>query len=338
MNIQQARQIPLAMVVEYLGGRFSHHGRKGEAWYFSPFRPDETTASFIVHETTNKWHDFARSEKKDAHGDVIDLWADYHDLPRKENGTIREVLKGIGECFGGMNFSPTKTRPGNRAGRKPVVKETQPRYTLVNQPGRIWALSLKAELSRRRLSLSVVAPYLKQAYIEDKKTQKRFNAFAFANDKGGWEISTHNPQTGHAFKNCLGTKAVTSFVPEQAKTVLVYESRWDFLTWLEMAKGETKNYGFIVANGAGMGFSVVEILTDKIGFVEKILVFQHNDPPGEKFVHTLLDGLESAPVTIGTVNDRYRNHKDLNDWWMQMPAARETDKRVSPKPTQGYEI
>lgn len=87
MNIAQAKQIRLKTVVERLGGRFSHKGTGHDLWYFSPFRPNEKTektASFKIDQSKNTWHDFARTQGVDAHGDILDLWTDYHESPSQK--------------------------------------------------------------------------------------------------------------------------------------------------------------------------------------------------------------------------------------------------------------
>lgn len=163
MNIEQAKQIPLALIVEYLGGRFSRRGKKGETWWYSPFRPKERTASFIIHEKTNQWHDFARTEKKDAHGDILDLWTDFNNQPRKDSAAISQALKEIETLFGSP-LIPTKLVRKRPRQRKVSPAPGKPRYKLLKTPGAIWMKSLKAEITRRELSLDTVGPYLKQAY------------------------------------------------------------------------------------------------------------------------------------------------------------------------------
>ena len=208
MDITQAKQIPLRILVEYLGGRFSRHGRAGELWYYSPFRPNERTASFVINEKRNQWHDFARTEKVDAHGDVLDLWTDYHNKPRRNSGAIKEALKAL-EQFSASPASLRDHRSYSREARSSRTT-TSPRYQLVRNPGRIWRTILKQELIRRGFDLEDVQAsssvsddsrdskkandrpglgLLKQAQILDTKTDKTFNGFAFQNDKGGYDIS-----------------------------------------------------------------------------------------------------------------------------------------------------
>lgn len=333
MNIEQAKQIPLAALVQQLGGRFARRGRKGESWWYSPFRPEERTASFVIHEIKNEWHDFARTEKKDAHGDILDLWTDYHNKPRRDSAAISQALKELEILFGGpiitLRQSPLRNIPQKRS---PDTSNDPPRYRLVKDPGPVRVKKLRTELARRGLSPHIVAPYLKQGNLEDTKTGKHFNAFAFENDQHGWEISLYNPGSDYSFRICIGHKAPTSYMQGSFNTVMVFESRWDFFTWLEIVKGNTEGYGFIIANGVSMAYSVAEILAGNYRGIERIVVFQHNDPvkenasspipPGEKFTQALIEILEPYDLTIETVNDHYKDYKDLNEWWIIAPEAR----------------
>ncbi len=61
MNITEARAIPLYVLVQHMGGKYSHTDRSKQDWYFSPFRPNEKTASFKISEATHKWVDFGHA-------------------------------------------------------------------------------------------------------------------------------------------------------------------------------------------------------------------------------------------------------------------------------------
>lgn len=325
MSFKSVKDIPLALVVEQLGGRYSHNGRRGETWWFSPFRPDERTASFVIHTSRNTWHDFARTEKVDAHGGIIDLWADFHNRNRSDTETRKQAWREIIERFGNAEISRLKTFQAQNIYKSPKEHSDEPRYKLLREPGRIWMKSFKEELSRRHLTLAAIEPYLKQAYIEDQHTQKRFNAFAFENDKGGFEISTYNVKTGYSFKNCIGPKSPTSYLSGNSDTALIFESFWDFLTWIEINKTTKSIYDFIIANGTGQSMAVVDIILNQQEVIKKLLIYQHNDisknettglTAGEQFTQGICDSVENHQITVGTMNEQYHGYKDLNEWWM----------------------
>lgn len=176
MNIEHAKPTPLERLVERLGGKFSRKGTGSEQLYFSPFRPDERTASFKIDTKTNTWHDFARTSKLDAHRDIIDLWTDYNNLPRRDGSAVKKALEALVQDFGSM--PPLKVREHHTA-KAIETAAHPPRYRIMKAPGKIWLDSLKAEVSRRRLSLSIVQPYLKQALSKTRKPRRNIKVLHF---------------------------------------------------------------------------------------------------------------------------------------------------------------
>jgi hypothetical protein len=124
---------------------------------------------------------------------------------------------------------------------QPPRKQSAPRFRLLKHPGKIWHDQLKAEIGRRNLSLATVAPYLKQASVEDARTKKRYSTFAFLNDKGGYELSIPNPYTGKCFKTVIGPKAITSIECHSPSDAYVFEGFWDTFSWLAMNRQRTNN-------------------------------------------------------------------------------------------------
>jgi hypothetical protein len=315
MNIQQAKLIPLERVVQHLGGRFSHKGSvTHETWWYSPFRPEEKTASFKIDQKTNKWHDFARTEKRDAHGDILDLWADYHNLSRKDGAAIKNALQAL-RAF--AEAPPHLQYPVTHIGRNQTCKQAAPswkpeRYKIIKPPGRIWIDSLKQEIARRGLSLATVQPHLKQAYILDTKTSKTYNGFAFENDKGGYEISIPNPRKCETFKTTVKPKGITTFVPDRCKAVSVFEGFWDFYTWVQMNKG-LEEQGYIILNSTTNSKQATDYLIARKNIIKCVLLFMDNDPTGEKALSDMALSLEPQGFAIGAMNHLYEEYKDLSD-------------------------
>lgn len=329
MNITQAKQIPLRILVEYLGGRFARQGRAGELWYYSPFRPDERTASFKVDVKRNQWHDFARTEKVDAHGDVLDLWTDFHNKPRRDSEAIKEALKAL-ERFSTSPLPLREYRQGSRQTRSSSIS-TSPRYQLAKNPTRIWRMALKQELIRRGLDLDDVQPALKvsggqsilrpsagvtlkQAQLLDTKTNKVFNGFAFENDKGGYDISIPNPITDKSFKSTVGKKWITT-MEGSGSTAHVYEGFWDFYTWIKMNKGYA-DHTYIILNSASNVRMAADYLIERKGVLKSVLTFLDNDRAGENATRNLSQMLKPHGLQVITMNHIYQGYKDLNDYWM----------------------
>jgi hypothetical protein len=308
MNINQAKQLDLKHIVELFGGKLSHV-RGHEAWFYSPFRPDEKTASFKVDEKKNSWHDFARTEGVDAHGDIIDLYTDYHNFPRRDSEGIKNALKYLGQ------FEPIPVH--SKRIIEPVQKE--PRFVFAKQPGKIWHPAMMEELNRRGIQLNTVQKYLKQAYVEDTETKKKYNGFAFENDEGGYEISIPNPNKQTCFKTCIGKKALSSSVVGQCKTALVFEGFWDMYTWVEMNPDKKQN--LFVLNSVSLAGEFSDKILKSNQF-DLVISYMNNDSAGDKATLRLGDDLESSDITFGTMNHIYEGYKDLNDYWTQNPNAR----------------
>lgn len=327
MNIQQAKQIPLKYLAEKLGGRFSHKDAHGSLWYYSPFRPDERTASFKIDEKTNKWHDFARISKVDAHGDILELWADYHNLPRRDGNTIKQALAWLRAGQGANGYAlSNKTLTQTHTAKRP-------RYKLLKQPGKIWIDSLKKEIARRGLTMELVGPYLKQAIIEDAKTNKRYYGFSFLNDKGGFEISIPNPYKRECFKTAVAPKGITTIRGVDDFTAYVFEGFWDALSWLGMNKGSVPLGSFYILNSTSMVGELAHQLIQRKNTHQRIFLFMDNDNAGLKAQTTLLDHLEPYNFTLGTMNKLYDGYKDVSEFYMlRNNAARLNGWQMTLKP------
>jgi hypothetical protein len=310
MNITQAKQIPLRKLVEHFGGRFSHKVNRGELWYHSPFRPDERTASFKIDEQRNTWHDFARTQKLDAHGDIIDLWTDYHNLPRRNSDAIKQALHYLRGEFEGSYRQPAPIQ------KTPRIIAKAPRYKIVKQ-GRIWMDGLRAEIARRNLSLAAVQPYLEQITLEDLKTNKRYYGLGMRNDKGGHEISIPNPFKDECYKTVIGPKAITTIRGNPAKAC-VFEGFWDGLTWLAMNREKEDMPILYILNSTSMIYEAANKLIEAKPALQQIFLFLDNDKAGEKAQTMLLDLLEPHHFTIGTVNHYYVGYKDLSEARMKL--------------------
>lgn len=321
MNINQAKQIPLQKLVEYLGGRFARAGRSGETWWYSPFRPDERTASFKIDEKTNQWHDFARTAKVDAHGDIVDLWTDFHNLPRRNGEAIKSALQAL-QSFNNapITSKPYHAKPAQSAKDK-AIGGNSARYKLLKPPTRIRLDSLRQEIARRGLTIATVNDHLKQIVLLDTKTRKTYNGFAFQNDKGGYEISIPNPNRGASFKTSIAPKGITTFYSASYSIVQVYEGFWDFYTWVQMNKclGQINH---IVLNSTSNVKEATDFITERKQSIQSVLSFMDNDPAGEKATNYLAEMLNEQNIRFGTKNHIYEGYKDLNEWWTDAPDAR----------------
>ena len=318
-------------MVEQLGGRFSHHTNRGEAWFFSPFRPDESTASFKIDEAKNIWYDFGHVSPghigQGSGGDILNLWCDYYGQERKD---VKDALRGLSRFSErGVTSSAYKQAPiAANIQAEGASKGSTERYRFTKPPGKIFFDSLKAELQRRGISLATAAPYLQQGYILDNETGKKYNGFAFRNDKGGYEISIPNPSRNSSFKTSIGTKSPTSFSLPGADSVIVFEGVFDFLTWMEMNKRTNPQSHMYILNSVSFIGHFASQVIQKQGAVQTVIDMLDNDKPGEGARIKLCNLITEANLNYQMRNKLYDGYDDLNQWWEKCPTARQDWARL----------
>jgi hypothetical protein len=325
MNIEQAKQIPLQLLVEHLGGRFSHHTNRGEAWFFSPFRPDESTPSFKIDEAKNTWHDFGHVSfghtGQGSGGDILNLWCDYYGQDRKD---VKDALSSLSRFSGkGVISASKQASTAANIQAEEEFEGSSDRYQFTKPPGKIFFNSLKTELQHRGISLATAAPYLQQGYILDSETGKKYNGFAFRNDKGGYEISIPNPSRNSSFKTSIGIKSPTSFSLPGADSVIVFEGVFDFLTWMEMNKGINPQSHMYILNSVSFIGRFANQVIQKQGAVQTVIDMLDNDKPGEEARVKLCNLIIEANLDYQTRNKLYDGYDDLNQWWEKCPTARQ---------------
>lgn len=323
MNITEAKQIPLSLLVEQLGGRHSHDDRRGDKWYFSPFRPDEKTASFKINTKTNTWHDFGMVQTfghrlQGSGGDIIDLWCDYVEKDRKLH--VPDALIALGQ-YRNSAWRGERLRivPANEKLASQVEK---PRYKIVEIANQIIFNGLKDELDRRRISLKLADMYLKQGHILDTVTNKTYTGFLFENDKGGYEASIPKPNQRSCFKTCIGSKASSRILTSSEKTnsADVFEGYWDFLSWLEWNKRYVPIHHSYVLNSTSMTSEVCEKIKAFEENIDFVFLFMDNDIAGHHATSGFM-GLLEPDYKVGSFAKLYEGYKDLNEFWMDRPIS-----------------
>ena len=315
MNIEQAKQIELQGLVEHFGGRHHKQTKPDEIWFYSPFRPEERTASFKVNPQRNVWYDFATG----TGGSTIDLWLDCNNQDRKRRDAIKAALQGLAQISNQpanlINQYRATAKDYNKQEKKQAPIQTN-RFKLIKPPGRIWHDALLQEIARRRLSLATVSPFLRQADILDSKTGNKLTGFAFQNDEFGWEISIPNPKAGKSFKTSIGKKAPSSFTNDAHEKAFIFEGFWDYLTWVQMQKTSELNADVYVMNSLSFKTQVSNGINAKER-IKKILLFLDNDEAGKNATDAIVSIFTEANMVIGTKNHEYLNFNDLSELFQQ---------------------
>ena len=314
MNISEAKEIQLLKAVEHLGGRYSHTDRQGNIWCFSPFRPEEKTASFKINTKLNNWYDFGHSgiikmagkTMQGSGGDILDLFNDYFGRDRKTG--IPQTLKEVEQ----LNHSvmPVKHITPRE---KEVIKE-EPRYKILKIADGITFIGLKEELQKRKISYELANLYLKQGYILDTVTDKKYNAFLFENGSNGYEVSIPNPKNKNCFKTSIGGKGSTYFAPsKESKSAEVFEGFWDWLSWLEIKKIKYPIHHSFILNSTSFANEVVQKIHSQQE-LNYVFLFLDNDNAGFQTTHSMALEFEEMNLKIASMDGFYKDYKDVSEY------------------------
>jgi Toprim-like len=188
--------------------------RPQEAWFVSPFRPNERTASFKVDVNRNVWFDHGMG----AGGTIIDLVRHLY-----ATNDVARVLAIIADVSGGVARATEALKHAGFDPRhiKPVVLESV---------GVITSAGLEAYVQSRAIPLDLARMYLQE--VQYRVEDRRFRALGFANNAGGFEVRNE------AFKGTVGTKDITVLPAARAHpSARVYEGFFDFLS--DLSSGGT---------------------------------------------------------------------------------------------------
>ncbi len=243
-------------------------------WYLSPLR-EETTPSMKVDTNINRWYDHGMG----VGGKLVDLGIRFHQV------TVSEFLEKIE----GQNF------PNSFSFQKPEIIIHSPIIKKVNE---IENKALVNYLKYRAIDrIEIAQSFCKEVYFS--VNEKSYFGIGFKNDFGGYEIRSKY------FKGCIGSKAITTIEGKVAKTIVMFEGFFDFLSAYQQFA--IKDFSFIILNSVNQITHAMEYLMIKNP--DLILTYFDNDDAGRKCFQTLRD---CFPNTEDQSN-HYNNHKDLNE-------------------------
>lgn len=312
MNIEQAKQIPLKLIIEHFGGKFSHYNNaKTEAWYFSPLRPQERTASFKVNEKRNTWFDFGHVRslnKAGSGGDILDLWCDFYQQDRQAH--VKDALAGLAS-LGLQPYTNDLLQPVIERSETPKV----PRWKILTVHNKIFYPSLKEELSKRRISKDIASLYLKQVFFMDtEKPDKKLNGLAFENINGGCEICIPNPIKNTCFKTAI-KKGPSLIQGTGDDKVSIFEGFWDFLSWLELHNFTYPPHDCYILHSNSFA-PLVGSMVQKRSAVKFACSYLDNDESGYQTTHSLALMLEPDGISFQDMSPNFKEYKDVSEFWM----------------------
>ena len=297
MNIQQAKAIPLATLLDRLG--CEPHARRGDdVWYCSPFR-DEQKPSFKFNQNKNIWFDFGEWKG----GDAIELVKQLFQL-----GDVSASLAKLDELIG--SDRPV-LRPRPPPSSKPQVSTSS--WLKLTDAGSIKSRALRSYLSQRGITSDVANRYLREVHYLRGDTPAI--ALGLENQSGGFEIRDTKD------KRSLGAKDIT-VLGGPPQRVWLFEGMFDFLTAASQFGGKLDGT-VIVLHGVGMKEKAVEQIRKLRPSV--IELYRDNDEAGEKLLSHLQSELPQP--TIVDWASLYAGYNDLNQWHVETRSLRHARDR-----------
>lgn len=291
MNVKQAKELALVDFIQRLGHEPTSR-RGGDVWFKSPLHPDERTPSFKVDANRNIWYDFGRGEG----GTIIDFVERYFSAQ-----DVSASLAIISDVTGGVSTFPK---------RAPAPKEEPPKERpAIESVSVITDPTLETYLRGRAIPIDLARLYLKEiVYLVEGR---RYQALAFANQAGGYEV--RNP----AFKGTIGTKDITVLRSPGRTDTAIFEGAIDFLSTLVHYQLESPQSNVLVLNS--VSFVERAIAELKAGQIEKLYAYLDHDRAGEDALARLVTG----PWKVQDASGFYRNHKDANEYLQETERRRQ---------------
>ncbi|WP_163219311.1 CHC2 zinc finger domain-containing protein [Bacteroides sp. 224] len=284
MNCRQINNIPFGKVLAMQG--YSPIKETGkELWYLSPFR-EERTPSFKVNIGSNTFFDFGEG----IGGTIIDFWCRY------QRCDVKTAICQLSSSFSfpkQESFAKERSKKGNTKTHSIIqIKETRP----IEHPVLINYLRSRGFDSR-------VYSFLNEVHFEIKGRANY--ALGFKNDKGGFELRNS------LFKGC-SSKALSTFIRENSKTLCLFESFTDFLSFVcdtEYGKynPEYNENSFIVLNS----LALVNLAKPYFKSFEVVKLYLDNDHAGKSITTELVnDFSNSIDCSVS-----FAGYKDYNEYF-----------------------
>lgn len=301
MRADQAKTIPIDRYLEHLGHKPANVRSGGrELFYHSPIREGDTTPSFKVDTTINKWFDHGLSRG----GNTLDLAVEMC------RGSVRDALHALDRTnlynqYGYTARSAGFTKIGslieNRRFAIEKEKEGANAFRLVRESS-IQHPALLQYLQKRKIDPELAQKYLREIRFEPAQGGKWYFALGWPNGSG---FEARNA----LFKGFVGTgKDVTYLKAPNASECYIFEGFMDFLSYLTENQLKKLHFSVIVLNSGNMKARALPHILES-GY-SKVHLFMDNDDMGDECLKFFEGSLESLEL-IDHRGD-YEGFKDFN--------------------------
>ena len=276
LSCERARAFPIEKALAKLG-HFPTRSTEKEAWFLSPFRPEDQ-ASFKVSKELNRWYDHGAGRG----GNVIDLVCIIN------GSSVKETLDWLEN--GQISFSFQQ---------RPLIPEQNASGIRVRYARPIGHFALIRYLNSRKIPVSTAAKLCQEVHYILRG--RNFFAIGLKNDSGGWELRNKY------YKNSSSPKDFTH-IKNGNNSLIVTEGMFDMLSLLERDKNLMEKNDLLILNS----LAFVEKIPGLFEGYETVQLFLDNDKAGKRVVEILL---EQSPK-CRDMSNLYKDFKDVNAWWM----------------------
>lgn len=289
----------LVAIESYLAHRGFHPVRQSgqRLTYLSPLRL-ESTPSFFVNQSINRYNDFGSSEKGD---DVIRLVMLLNSC--SFDTAVKELQRFAGQpdkatFFLSGHFSLSAAGTDKIKAVKLLESKALVRY-----------------VESRRISYPIARKYVREVYY----TQSGYDvsAVGFENDKGGFALRkewTDKAGNVRQTKRNIGPSWFTIIEARAASTVNVFEGMFDFLSALEYYRQQSPTFPTLVLNSTTNLENAFPLLKN----YERVNAYMDNDTAGR----TTLKQLSDTGIKVEDHSKLFAKHKDFNEFWLESALNR----------------
>ncbi|MDF2380517.1 hypothetical protein JMG10_03485 [Nostoc ellipsosporum NOK] len=307
MDLEQYLSIPISVILIKLD--CLPKGCKGpKALYLAPYRHDKKP-SISINSANNTWFDRVDSTA----GNGIDLIRRYL---KSQNTDYTEI--DIKRWFDKTILVGSKIR-----------EVETPDYTIQDERFKIrktYPLSdagLYYYLQNRGIKIEFAKTIFEEAIVYNSHTGKTFIALCHRNARKGYHIN--NPFV----KACIGkqwltyARGDTENAKYSASEIHIFKEVFDYLTALQHSNGSMKADSLILNSLCNL--KAVPRYMDGFNYHTAYL-WMKNNQDGDAAKKSIIDYLNSVGLkTVYQMDTVYKDHKDLNTWYVSQKGDNETD-------------
>jgi hypothetical protein len=292
MNVAQAKQLSLPDILARLDRQPAREA-KGEYWYLSPFRQEETP-SFKIDHAGKLWYDFGEG----AGGGIIEFAQKYWKC------SVAEALRHLSSLYPGslLESATPAARPSLPLfeAKSAITSDTIEVTSIEPLKSR----ALIGYLGGRGIDFKTAQAYVQEIHFTNHG--KPYFALAFANDSGGYDLRNKYYKGTHGAKDITVLRPVSG----EASEVAVFEGFIDYLSALVHFGASLAETPVIVLNGVPMKERGVEAIR-QMG-VSTAHLYLDNDSAGHETAEYFREQLPG--VNVLDQSGLYAQQKDFNEW------------------------